>query len=319
MIKSAQDSPAPSFCGKARAPTNHGRHKNFRPRIFAQLSRDLPIFSNFGSNFRRKQNPFHPSFYCIAALPRVPTARTRTHRFAPTPACTTSQAVVGATVNAIAHHPHNRTSNSPATVRIAASTSDICFAPRSAHSHYPTPVPFRAQHSAVTAQTPHHSALNPTPSPYKPSPFNTISYASPFRTEKLPPIRHAPFVTTQSESFGSVFRTGGNIISVFILRLVVPPFRPPNERRTISVLATNGGAAMLKHYSYIMSACKQPLKNTAPTEHKESASTRTKHTSPLRSMRGIKEPPEQTGVYSAYTTVCEGGSDKVIREIAWFG
>lgn len=83
MIKSAQGSPAPSFCGKARAPTNHGRRKNFRPRIFAQLSRDLPIFSNFGSNFRRKQNPFHPSFYSIAALPRAPTARTLAHRFAP--------------------------------------------------------------------------------------------------------------------------------------------------------------------------------------------------------------------------------------------
>ena len=34
---------------------------------------------------------------------------------------------------------------------------------------------------------------------------------------------------------------------------------------------------------------------------------------------GTPMPPEQTGVYSAYTTVCEGGSDKVIREIAWFG
>ena len=35
-------------------------------------------------------------------------------------------------------------------------------------------------------------------------------------------------------------------------------------------------------------------------------------------MKNKKEPPEQTGVYSAYTTVCEGGSDKVIREIARF-
>ncbi len=194
MIKSAQGSPSPSFCGKARAPTNHGRRKNFRPRIFAQLSRDLPIFSNFGSNFRRKQNPFHPSFYCIAALPRVPTARTRAHRFAPpTPACTTSQTVVGATANATAHHPHNRTSNSPATVRIAASTSDICFAPRSAHSHYLTPVPFCAQHSAVTAQTPHHSALNPTPSPHKPSPFNP--YPMPPRSA---PKRSPPLATPHS-------------------------------------------------------------------------------------------------------------------------
>ena len=194
MIKSAQGSPSPSFCGKARAPTNHGRRKNFRPRIFAQLSRDLPIFSNFDSNFRRKQNPFHPSFYCIAALPRVPTARPRAHRSARATTCTTSQTIIDPTVNSIAPHPHNRTSNSPATVRIAASTSDICFAPRSAHSHYLTPVLFRAQHSAVTEQTPHHSALNPTPYPHKPSPFNAISYASPFRTETLPhsprPIRH---------------------------------------------------------------------------------------------------------------------------------
>lgn len=182
----------------------------------------------------------------------------------PTPACTTSQTVVGATANATAHHPHNRTSNSPATVRIAASTSDICFAPRSAHSHHLTPVPFRAQHSAVTAQTPHHSALNPTPSPYKPSPFNAISYASPFRTETRPPTRHAPFVTTQSESFGSVFRTGGNIISVFILRIVVPPFRPPNERRTISVLATNGSATLLKHDSYIIVGLQATAKKHRP-------------------------------------------------------
>ena len=35
-------------------------------------------------------------------------------------------------------------------------------------------------------------------------------------------------------------------------------------------------------------------------------------------MKNKEEPPEQTGVYSAYTTVCEGGSDKVIREIARF-
>ena len=36
-------------------------------------------------------------------------------------------------------------------------------------------------------------------------------------------------------------------------------------------------------------------------------------------MKNKEEPHEQTGVYSAYTTVCEGGSDKAIREIAWFG
>lgn len=203
MIKSAQGSPSPSFCGKARAPTNHGRRKNFRPRIFAQLSRDLPIFSNFGSNFRRKQNPFHSSFYCIAALPRASTAQTRAHRSARATACTTSQTVIDPTVNATAHHPHNRTSNSPATVRIAASTSDICFAPRSAHSHYLTPVPFRAQHSAVTAQAPHHSALNPTPYPHKPSPFNAISYASPFRTEK--PQLATPHSSQLSRSRSGLF------------------------------------------------------------------------------------------------------------------
>ena len=199
MIKSAQGSPSPSFCGKIRAPTNHGRRKNFRPRIFAQLSRDLPIFSNFDSNFRRKQNPFHPSFYCIAALPRVPTARTRAHRFAPPhpPAQHHKQSSAQPPMQ----QPTTRTtaratapSNSPATVRIAASTSDICFAPRSAHSHYLTPVPFCAQHSAVTAQTPHHSALNPTPSPHKPSPFNPYPMpprSAPKRSPPLAtPIRH---------------------------------------------------------------------------------------------------------------------------------
>ena len=35
-------------------------------------------------------------------------------------------------------------------------------------------------------------------------------------------------------------------------------------------------------------------------------------------MKNKEEPPEQTGVYLAYMTVCEGGSDKVIREIARF-
>ena len=33
---------------------------------------------------------------------------------------------------------------------------------------------------------------------------------------------------------------------------------------------------------------------------------------------GTPMPPEQTGAYLSYVTVCEGGSDKVIREIARF-
>ena len=32
-------------------------------------------------------------------------------------------------------------------------------------------------------------------------------------------------------------------------------------------------------------------------------------------MKCAKEPPEQTGVYLLYMTVCEGGSDKAIRQI----
>ena len=46
----------------------------------------------------------------------------------------------------------------------------------------------------------------------------------------------------------------------------------------------------------------------------------TQHTPKFRyaEISGTPMPPEQTGVYSAYTTVCEGGSDKVIREIARF-
>ena len=33
-------------------------------------------------------------------------------------------------------------------------------------------------------------------------------------------------------------------------------------------------------------------------------------------MKNEEEPPEQTGAYLLYVTVCEGGSDKVIRGIA---
>ena len=35
-------------------------------------------------------------------------------------------------------------------------------------------------------------------------------------------------------------------------------------------------------------------------------------------MKNEEEPPEQTGAYLSYVTVCEGGSDKVIRGIARF-
>ena len=35
-------------------------------------------------------------------------------------------------------------------------------------------------------------------------------------------------------------------------------------------------------------------------------------------MKNKEEPPEQTGAYLSYVTVCEGGSDKVIRGIARF-
>ena len=35
-------------------------------------------------------------------------------------------------------------------------------------------------------------------------------------------------------------------------------------------------------------------------------------------MKNEEEPPEQTGAYLLYVTVCEGGSDKVIRGIARF-
>ena len=33
-------------------------------------------------------------------------------------------------------------------------------------------------------------------------------------------------------------------------------------------------------------------------------------------MKNKEEPPEQTGAYLSYVTVCEDGFDKVIREIA---
>ena len=33
-------------------------------------------------------------------------------------------------------------------------------------------------------------------------------------------------------------------------------------------------------------------------------------------MKNKEESPEQTGAYLSYVTVCEGGSDKVIRGIA---
>ena len=35
-------------------------------------------------------------------------------------------------------------------------------------------------------------------------------------------------------------------------------------------------------------------------------------------MKNKEEPPEQTGAYLLYVTVCEGGSDKVVRGIARF-
>ena len=35
-------------------------------------------------------------------------------------------------------------------------------------------------------------------------------------------------------------------------------------------------------------------------------------------MKNKEEPPEQTGAYLSYVTVCEGGSDNVIRGIARF-
>ena len=35
-------------------------------------------------------------------------------------------------------------------------------------------------------------------------------------------------------------------------------------------------------------------------------------------MKNEEEPHEQTGAYLSYVTVCEGGSDKVIREISRF-
>lgn len=191
MIKSAQGSPSPSFCGKIRAPTNHGRRKNFRPRIFAQLSRDLPIFSNFDSNFRRKQNPFHPSFYCIAALPRVPTARTRAHRFAPHTRLH----------NITNSRRRNRQCNSPPPAQpheqqprdrphsrfherhlfrppfSSLALSHACPVLRATlRRHRTNTAPFCAQSHSLSAQ-----AFTVQP----------ISYASPFRTETLPPTRHA--------------------------------------------------------------------------------------------------------------------------------
>ena len=33
-------------------------------------------------------------------------------------------------------------------------------------------------------------------------------------------------------------------------------------------------------------------------------------------MKNKEEPPEQTGAYLSYVTVCEDGSDKVVRGIA---
>ena len=294
VIRSAQGSPSPSFCGKARAPTNHGRHKNFRPRIFAQLSRDLPIFSNFDSNFRRKQNPFHPSFYSIAALPRAPTAQTRAHRSARATTCTTSQTVIDPTVNSIAPHPHkplthrqnkrfrkrtksrrrNRQCNSPAPAQPHEQQPRDRPHSRFHERHLFRPpvqctrtIPRLSRSARSTPPSPHkhRTILRSIPLLIRTSLHRSTPYPMPPRSApKHSPTRHAPCVTTQSESFGSVSRTGGNIISVFILRLVVPPFRPPNERRTISVLATNGGAAMLKHDSYIMSACKLPLKKHRP-------------------------------------------------------
>ena len=35
-------------------------------------------------------------------------------------------------------------------------------------------------------------------------------------------------------------------------------------------------------------------------------------------MKNKEKPPEQTGVYLSYMTVCEGGFDAVIRQIAAF-
>ena len=35
-------------------------------------------------------------------------------------------------------------------------------------------------------------------------------------------------------------------------------------------------------------------------------------------MKSKEEPPKQTGVYFSYMTVCEGGPDTAIRQIAAF-